>query len=160
MENETSPSGAYHFLLFLLLSAFLVLAAAHLLESVCYSVGLVDAKPAPQPEVPESEGASTPLFLYRVLAAVVSLFLAYHCMGLKDWARKGLVWALVLDLFFWLFWSVKEYLLEPSVAVGPERVTIQVLAVALEGGLVWILTHPEAIRYFVPVPNKGSVLPT
>jgi hypothetical protein len=159
MENEASPSGAYHFLLFLLLSAFLVLAAAHLLESVCYSVGLVDAKPVTRQEVRDPEVTSLPLFFYRILAAVACLFLAYHCMGLKDWARKGLVWALLVDLIFWMGWSVKQYLLEPPLSVGPERVTVQVLAVALEGGLVWILTHPEAIRHFAPVPNKGSGLP-
>jgi len=146
-----------------LLSALMVIAGAHLLETVSHAVGLVDVGHVGHDlgESPESNGWNLgdfpPVQVYRYVAATVFLVVPYLCLSFNDMARRWLVMALVFDLGVWFIYS-GCYLLFGSGAFPLVRMGIQVLVVGLEGVLLWVLTHPGARRHFVSEGNRVKIV--
>jgi len=165
MDSREPSTARHHLLLFVFLSVLLVVAGAHLLESICYSVGLVDARPLvagpnPQNETGNVERQLSPFHrAYRYIIALLLLFLGYQCYSVKEWARRLLVVILLVDLGVWIIHTVYFTLLTGQVRPAPSQVTVQVVAVLVESGLVWILTHPATMAYFVPQGGHRRSMP-
>jgi len=157
--DRTSPAkDPYHLLLFLLLSALFVVCGAHLLETVCHSIGLTGphnwsiGKESGFP----AQKKGTWYMIYRWFMPGFCLIFGYHCFSLKEWARRGLAGLLAVDLIVWFFRTVFLTLLYHRIRVVPEKTVVQLSVVLLETSLLWVLTHPRAGKHFLERPEKGN----
>lgn len=164
MDPSEAESAGHHLLFFILLSLFLVIAGAHLLETVCHSIGLTDAKPlitAPNSEdsADGAGGLSLASRAYRYGVAIAFLFLGYHCYSIKEWARRLMVVVLVTDLGVWIISTVYSTLLTGQTTLAPTQVAVQLVVVLVESSLLWILTHPATTVFFAPRSRNGRSVP-
>lgn len=155
MNSEVVPERAARVLVFVLLTVLMVVAGAHLLESVCYSVFGAAGKA----EVVLGEGgvsfrgrADGPLGMihqgYRYVIAVAFLVLGYHGLGQKPWARIWLIRVLLLDLLAWLLHALRYLFVGQSFALSQEQILLEIAVVAFEGGLLWLLSQPRSVGHF------------
>ena len=117
----------------------MVLAGTMLLETASISLGL---------EALEGMGAMVPgvtpgwgkMFLaYRFSLSTFALLFAYHCFSWKEWARKGLVALIVVDLTLWLVVSAQNYFTTGRFLLDLSRMFLQISVVCFEVGLLWLL---------------------
>lgn len=155
MNSEDVSERTLWVLLFVLLTVLMVVAGAHLLETVAYSFfGPVQRIL----ETPQEGGVSFrsradgPLGWihqgYRYTIAAVFLVLGYHALGLKAWARVWLVRALLLDLLAWLLHALRYMTAGQFFVLSHEQILLEIAIVALEGGLLWLLSQPGAVGHF------------
>jgi hypothetical protein len=163
MDSPEPAAQRHRFLLVFLLSALMVLSGTHVLETVCHSVGLTEAKPllpsektSIHPDDTEGE-KSISHHLYRLAIPILLLFLAYHCLAFREWARRWLVAGLLFDLFVWIIRTVSLTLLMGRIRFTPTKAVIEVVVVLLETALVWVLVHPSTKARFALDRTKGKV---
>ncbi len=154
------PEKATRLGLFLALTVWMVLAGTLFLEAVSTSLGVetLTNTSAMAPEVNPGWGK---LFQpYRYFVAVVALFFGYHCFARREWARKGLITVIVLDLIVWVMASAHTFLTTGGSGLEISRMFLQVFVVLFEVGLLWLLLDDHIIRDFhqrpdrVPSPRK------
>lgn len=154
-------------LLFILLGILMVLAGAHLLETICYSAYVLKGT---EP-TPESIGESIALrfrggaplswlhLLYRYSISIALLTAAYHCLALHVWARKMLIGVLWLDVGVWFLHALRYILSETLFTLAREQIILEVIIVFFEGILLWLLCHPNVIGHFANESESSRIPP-
>ena len=133
-----------------------------MLETVSHSVGLTEAKPLLPPEKAsihpdDTQEKSIAYHLYRIVIPLPFLFLAYHCLAFREWARRILVAGLLFDLFVWIIRTVSLTVLLGRMRFTPTKAVIEVVVVLIETALVWVLVHPSIKARFALDRSKGKV---
>jgi hypothetical protein len=163
--EQTAPSPQFaKLMLFLLLTSLMVLAGTHLLESVYYCAwgfahsGLAGGNETATWFQVDALGPLGLVYLaYRYMIALGALFLSYHCLALREWARSYLVWLLFVDLFAWLGSSFAFLLQAEGFQLSLDEIVLQVTVVGIEGLLFWLLTHPAGAGHFRAAEKKSSI---
>jgi hypothetical protein len=125
--------------LFLALTVWMVLAGTLLLETVATSFGMktLMAAESMAPGVsPGWEGLFQP---YRYAVSSIALLCGYHCFSGREWARKGILTLIILDLTVWTLSSVQNFVTLGGSGLDLSRMFIQVFVVLFEVGLFWLL---------------------
>ena len=140
--------------LFLALVIWMVLAGMLFLEAVATSLGVE----GPPRSVSSAAGIGSNwrnLFLtYRYATSLISIFLGYHCFGRKEWARKGLITLIVLDLCVWVGFSASTFVQTGGFELGIAQMFLQVFVVLFEVGLLWLLLDDHIIRDFQQLRDR------
>lgn len=133
-------------LLFLGLVVWMALAGALLLETIVISLGAEIADDAAfLLSHPHLGGI---LEIYRLIVSLAALFLGYHCLSRREWARKAAVGMLILDLSAWLGTSLYSILMQGDFGLGLPRMILQVIVILFEVGLLRLLLNETTRRDF------------
>lgn len=164
MMRPVVPERSARVLIFVLLTGLMVLAGAHLLETVCYtyysSTGKGDSAEGGK-GIPFHTRGGEPLSLvqlgYRYVIAGAFLVLGYQGLALQLWARKWLIRLLLLDLAAWLFHALRYLFLQPSFVLSTEQIMLEIFTVMFEGGLLWLLVQPASLGHFASREKRSSI---
>lgn len=149
------PEKAIRAGLFLALAVWMVLSGTLLLEAVSTSFGVESLSTADAMASGVSPGWGRLFQPYRYAVAILSLFFGYHSFGRREWARKGLITLIVLDLIVWLGSSAHTFLTTGAFGLGLPRMFLQVFVVLFEAGLLRLLLDDHIVRDFHQ-PKEGS----
>ncbi len=164
MIQPVVPEGSAKVLLFVLLTGLMVLAGTHLLETICYSffgtnvnVDKGDSGSGVHFRIREEGTLGLIHTGYRYLISTLFLVLGYHGLGLRPWARTWLIRVLLLDLGAWLLHALRYLFIRPVFVLSHEQIVLEILAVAFEGGLLWILLQPASEGHFARREKRSSI---
>jgi hypothetical protein len=158
MGAKSVPRRVLPIWLALILSALLILAGTHLLESLCFLMGITEPRVVGSETHAGVEQTVDPvLFMYRVLISLAILVLAYAAGFRKEKTRRALCLVLSLDLTVWLLHTMYSLLQSDPVRLTSERLAVQLGAVAIEAVALWFLMHPSFKKDFVSHPNGSNI---
>ena len=134
--------------LFAVLTVWMVLAGTLLLETVTNSLGM-GTFASPETLAPGVHPGWERLFLaYRYAVSLISLFCGYHAFSGREWARKGILTLIVVDLTGWVVSSFQTFLTTGGFGLDRSRMFLQVFVVLFEAGLFRLLLDDHIIGGF------------
>jgi hypothetical protein len=164
MEQPALSPRLAKLLLFLFLSALMVVAGTHFLETVYYcsygwtaELPLLEESASRWLRPEDSQNVGLIHIAYRFVCALVFLILGYQALALREWARWWLVVMLALDLAAWLAHSAVFLAFSSVLELSRDEILLQVLTVSLEGSLLGLLSQPSARSHFVPRRKRSMM---